>query len=396
MARLDLPPSISSGVHSFLLNDELLLFSEHARTIFRLNSSAALIWCCLEDGLDRQAIVQELQHAFDLPVARVESDLDLILKEWADCGLLGQAGYSAEADDESIDKTDIPQPSVNVDVYPAERHYQMLDTVFRLRFSEPSLEQFARSVFAHLAVSEDQPFDLSFDLLKDKQGFYLFKNGELIDHCETEQELGPVLHGQAVAAVYSRAAFLIAFHAAAVSNGKECVVFPAVSGGGKSTLTAALIASGFQYCTDEMVLLQQQTHDVKAIPAGIGIKTGSVPALQPYYPAIENLPNYLRVDGQRVRYLLPDKDSLPNDMTQSYPIHSLVFPAYQKESGMSFNSVSPAEALCRLTDAGSDMEGGLDVERVTQLVDWIRGVSCYELRYHDLNDAIASIKHLLS
>jgi len=69
---------------------------------------------------------------------------------------------------------------------------------------------------------------------------------------------------------------------------------------------------------------------------------------------------------------------------QCYPLHSLVFPCYQPEQPTSLTRISPADALCRLTEAGYDMEGGLDTERVEELIDWIGGISCYELHIHDL------------
>jgi hypothetical protein len=41
------------------------------------------------------------------------------------------------------------------------------------------------------------------------------------------------------------------------------------------------------------------------------------------------------------------------------------------------------------------MEGGLDTERVAELVDWIGGISCYELHVHDLHQAVRRIEDLL-
>ena len=41
------------------------------------------------------------------------------------------------------------------------------------------------------------------------------------------------------------------------------------------------------------------------------------------------------------------------------------------------------------------MEGGLDRERVTELVGWISGVDCYELRVNDLQEAVSRMEELL-
>ena len=398
MNQLNLSTTIADDVHSYLLGDEILLFSQRARAMFRLNPSAALIWFCCEEGLNRQAIIAELRQMFKLPAAQAEKDVDAVLTEWGTRGLLAQDNETLpppEERDELPSMHEVPAPTSVVKEYQRERRYQMLGTVFRIRFSVPGLEPVAQSVLAHLAVPDNQPFDVALDVQQDSLGCFLFCNGELVDHCTSEEELAPLLHGQALLNAYSRADCLTAIHAAAVSNGDSCIVFPASSGSGKSTLTAALIASGFQYCTDELVLLKHRTHTIQAAAAGIGVKTDAWQVLQPFHPVLKDLPTFLRQDAKQVRYLLPPKHLLANDTAQCYPVQSLVFPSYQPEQPTSLSRISPADALCRLTEAGYDMEGGLDTERVAELVSWIGGINCYELLVHDLQEAVSRIQDLL-
>ena len=42
------------------------------------------------------------------------------------------------------------------------------------------------------------------------------------------------------------------------------------------------------------------------------------------------------------------------------------------------------------------MEGGLDTERVEELMDRIAGISCYELHVHDLQEAVSRVTDLLT
>ena len=58
-------------------------------------------------------------------------------------------------------------------------------------------------------------------------------------------------------------------------------------------------------------------------------------------------------------------------------------------------ALSPADALCRLTDAGTDMEGGLNIDRVREMIDWISGIEAHELQYSTLDEAITHIRKLL-
>jgi Coenzyme PQQ synthesis protein D (PqqD) len=375
----------------------VLLFSPRARAIYRLNPSAAFIWCCCEEGLDRPAIAREMMQAFQLPAGRAEQDLEATLSDWETRGLLGYNDEPPSAPAESAPGNDetFPEPRALVRAFPLERRYRLLDTAFRLRFADAELMSCAQAAFAHLAADAHGPFDLSLDVQRDAAGFFLLRDGQAIAWCKTVRELTPLLHGQLVADAYAHADSLITLHAAAVSNGHECLVFPALSGSGKSTLTAALVAAGFKYCTDELVLVQALTHRVRAIAAAIGIKPGSWAVLEAFHPEIANLATHLRVDGQQVRYLLPDPGQLTADPAQHHPVRALVFPVYGANTATRLTALTPADALCRLTDAGTDVAGGLDEGRVAELVDWIGGVNSYELRYGNLQEAITQVRELL-
>ncbi len=397
---MDMPISIADGVHSFLLGDELMLFSQQTGAMFRLNQSAALIWSCCEEGLNRQAIVAELVQTFNLPESAAETDVDAILTEWQLRGLLEPGGdlFGAPAEtpcEASPVPAALPRLTVLRD-YPLERHYRLLDSVFRLRFTTTALELIAQSVFGHLAVPEQPCFDVALDVQEVETGFVLCCDGELVDHCSSEAELGPLLHGWLLSATYSRTDCLAALHAAAVSHGDQCILMPASSGSGKSTLTAALIASGFEFCTDELVLLNRHSHTIRALPAGIGLKSGSWPVLEPYYPALFELPVFLRQDGKQVRYLLPPRHETLAHTAAFQPVHALVFPRYRPEQATELNRISPGDALCRLTEAGYDVQGGLNTEQVRELVDWMGGLDCFELNLRDLPEAISRIAALLA
>jgi hypothetical protein len=399
MAHSELLQPVSNGVHSYLLDNELLLFSEHAGAIFRLNSSAALIWFCCEEGLNRASITAELAQTFRLSDLQAATVVSTTLSEWEALGLLGQDQETLPSHpDNHVDRynsADITKPTASVHEYPHELRYRLLDTVFRIRLPKPGMEHIAESVFAHLGVTGNEPYDVSLDVHQTADGYSLHCSGKLVAQGFTEQELAPLLHAHAAAEAHSRAEYLIAIHAAAVSNGKACIVLPAMAGNGKSTLMGALIGSGLHYCTDELVLLKGRTHTIQAVPVGIALKPGSWPVLNTYYPGLGDLPVFLRPDGKQVRYLLPAKQTLPDNMARCYPVHSLVFPRYHPEHGTALNRISPADALCRLAEAGYDMQGGLDGGKVTELVEWIGGLDCYELQINDLQEAVSRIAGLL-
>ncbi len=339
-----------------------------------------------------------LCETFGLSTHSVKDDVDSILSEWIRLGFFG-TDSACEPDQPGTDTNPPPgaltQPSTRNGDYPFEAYYQLPETGFHFRYASARLAEIAGSVLGHLEVTGLGHADITVEVQQDARGFCLVYDDLVTRFCTREDELAPLLHGFVLSSTYSRAKCLLAIHAGAASNGETCLVFPALPGSGKSTLTAALIASGYSYCTDELVLLQRQTHRIQAIAMAPAIKTGSWEVLRTYYPDIEHLPVYTRPDKQKVRYLQPEKHQLPHDMTQQYRVQALVFPVYQAGTQPALTPVSPADALCRMTDAGTDIKGGLDLSLVTDIINWIGGIDSYEIRYSKLDDAITHIRTLL-
>ena len=70
-----------------------------------------------------------------------------------------------------------------------------------------------------------------------------------------------------------------AAHAGVVAIGGTAVAFPAESGRGKSTLTAACLKAGFEYVSDEAICVDPETDDLIAYPKPIGLSPWSRAAL---------------------------------------------------------------------------------------------------------------------
>lgn len=67
----------------------------------------------------------------------------------------------------------------------------------------------------------------------------------------------------------------LAFHAAAAETDGRSVAIVGPSGAGKSTLVAALVAAGWDYLTDEVVVLDPDDHRVRPYPRPIDLDTVS-------------------------------------------------------------------------------------------------------------------------
>jgi hypothetical protein len=116
------------------------------------------------------------------------------------------------------------------------------------------------------------------------------------------------------------------FHSAALTTGAEAVLLPGMPGSGKSTLAGALMNSGLSYCTDELVVLDDEVGQVQPAAVSIGLKEGAWEVLAPYAPCSHALPIHLRADGRAIRYLPPLREALPAGHHQRYGVRAIVFP----------------------------------------------------------------------
>jgi hypothetical protein len=66
-----------------------------------------------------------------------------------------------------------------------------------------------------------------------------------------------------------------ALHAGVVSTGGQVIGFPADSGGGKTTLTAACLQTGFDYVSDEALCIDVDTGSVVMYPKPLGLSQWS-------------------------------------------------------------------------------------------------------------------------
>jgi len=386
-------------VHEYPLNDELLLFAEKSGRLYHANAIAALVWQGIRGGLKHQDIVALLTKAFNLPKKKIKLDVEEILSQWQSNGLLNSGSLPFKAHNDSTD--DHLPPAEYPRTIPApnqkriETYYRMLDGKIALRLPSTEEAQLVHPIIAHLKTPKLIKCNLKLEVRRSIDHFVLLHDGSPIDWCDDNLGLAPLVHANILILVYELSNCLAGIHAAAVRWKDHCILMPALSGSGKSTLTGALVGSGFQYCSDDMVLLTRKPVKVRPATVSIGLKSGSWDLLSKYHPILATLPTHIRNDGRSVRYLPPPTNELANNSTTMLNISHIVFPSYQSEISAAIQPISQAEGLCRIAEAGYDIHGGLSVARVQQLVDWIAKIPCYDFQYSNLGKAVDAIKSLL-
>jgi len=223
-----------------------------------------------------------------------------------------------------------------------------------------------------------------------QQRYSVHYGSTTVHDCRLDQ-VPPVVHAAIFLAYYDNNFRFLAFHSAAVCAGRQLIILPGKSGSGKSSLTAALVSSGFSYVTDELLLVDLHAETLKGAPLAIGLKPGSWDLIKASCPAIEAMPAFERQDGKTIKYLRPP--TLCRDYTLD-SIGAIVFPSLREGDEASLHPLSAAETFFRLTDAGYDTHRRMSRKDVSLIFDWIGGIPAYELRYRGMDKAVQAISRL--
>ena len=182
-------------------------------------------------------------------------------------------------------------------------------------------------------------------------------------------------------------------HAAAVANNEHALIIPANSGAGKSSFTTWLVANGFSYLTDELILIDEQ-RSVRGVGRPIQIKSHGIEAvnslfLKPDLVFPGNFANAVTIDA------LGGKVS----ERESHQLAMMVFPKYRKGADYELNRLSSAEAGMSLM--GNHVNArNLEGHGFRDMMAIIRETPCFSLEYGGFdklpNDFDQQLKDMLA
>lgn len=372
-----LPPGLAPGVSLQFLDDAGVLFHAETKQLYALNTTGTFIWCQLEEGLPPAQIEILLQQSFGFSAAEAHNHLSAALRQWLALGLLQAIpGYpTAETEQKSW----------------AAGSYRLLDMPFRLRASSPELRNQLVAILAPLATAGEAS-DAT-ELMVDEHDRALRLDGEIAETCDERRQIVPMVKAGLVRLALERSRDIYAFHAAGVSLKGRCLLLPGASGSGKSTLTAALVGAGLSLLGDDTIVLTED-FQARPMPFAICLKTGSWSLLQARFPRLALQPTYCRMDGKYVRYLVPPDRSRWIDPMNRQPVGWIVFPSHSPQADTALTRLSRPAALHRLMQDCYPLGSGLDADKVARLIEWIRGVECFELRFSALEDAVERLCRL--
>lgn len=187
----------------------------------------------------------------------------------------------------------------------------------------------------------------------------------------------------------SQANHYLLFHAAVLEKDGQCLVMPGEPGAGKSTLTAALMLSGWRLLSDEMAMIDRDDGLIAALARPVSLKNQSIAVIRGFEPAAVLGEAALDTHKGTVSHLRPSPDSVARRDAKARPTQ-LVFPRWRAGAATALSPVGKALAFERLADHAFNYSllGRLGFELTADLID---ACHCWDFEYSDLPQGIAAL-----
>lgn len=205
------------------------------------------------------------------------------------------------------------------------------------------------------------------------------------------ESLLPLLMRDALAQLNGSAEASLIFHSAALAVRGRGILLCGQSGSGKSSLTAWLTASGFQYLSDEVIAFPVDDGEMRGFCRSIILKRGSE-FIWRRWLADEHAQGFQRFpDGSAwIAPTLLNAHAICHSTVPSL----ILFPKYIPESPLSVQRLTQADTLFRLlqclVNARNFSDGGLSV--AARLA---KQAPAYSLSYSNIESAVAWIQQIV-
>jgi tubulin polyglutamylase TTLL5 len=233
---LDPPPLRTQKIRALPLGEELVLVSEEPGTVRAVNATAGYTWLRIEEEASTEEIAAELAERFGQPLARVRANVDAVVAQWIEAGLVDLAETSTE---KSVSRT--------------TRRFALAGLA--LEVTLPADVAPIAGVIAPDATGKE-PLVGAVEVLPQVRG-YLLRTGEGIAlSCDNEDGLGPALRDLLVQRVAHRTPHSnFAIPASAVRSKSGAVLILGPNDSERSRVALACALTGMDLVCDELALL---------------------------------------------------------------------------------------------------------------------------------------------
>lgn len=226
---------------------------------------------------------------------------------------------------------------------PVTRSYGLAGKAVALDCADAELAALVHPRLAHCETRD--PAVARLRLRRTSAGFVLLEAGRTPEaHDRVEALIGAVMR-RLVEIGRGETDWCAVLHAAAVTDGLGgAIILPGSCGRGKSTLTAALLAQGADYLSDDCVPLDSRGRAVP-VPYGICVKQSGWEVAEALLPESVRAPVFVCDERGPCRYVPPRRVA-----SGALPLAAIVFPDFAHGRRLTIEPVGPEEALAALVD----------------------------------------------
>ncbi len=182
------------------------------------------------------------------------------------------------------------------------------------------------------------------------------------------------------------------FHAGVVAYGEDALMISAKSGGGKSTLTAALMEEGWRLLSDEFAILDLDTSCLKAYPRPVSLKNASIDVVRGFAGRDQVSETLHDTPKGSIAYRRPRASDIAA-MDKSVKPRLIIFPTFVERGVAESREIDLADAAMQLI-ASSPNYQVIGEAAFTGLMTMLEGMKAYEIEYGSTEDSLALVREL--
>jgi HprK-related kinase A len=272
---------------------------------------------------------------------------------------------------------------------------------FRIQSAEPAVARGLAALYAGFPLTPDEglrDFHVRVDRVR---GPRRWLRPQIDFRHDDQRPFKPLPADQAFAmlewgmnwCIATRAHHYLLLHAAVLERHGKAVILPGEPGAGKSTLTAALMLSGWRLLSDEMTVIDRDDGLIAPLARPVSLKNRSIDLIRGRWP--DAVFGEVARDTHKgtVSHLRPSADSVQRMAEKARAAH-IVFPRWQAGAEPSLRPRSKADAFMHAASHAFNYSllGRLGFELNAALVD---ACGCWDFRYADLDDALRVFEDLV-
>jgi HprK-related kinase A len=221
---------------------------------------------------------------------------------------------------------------------------------------------------------------------------FLLDGAPLLPPFSRRQAL-PMLEWGLNACVYRFAHQFLIIHAATVERSGFALLIPGLPGVGKSTLCAALVASGWRLLSDELALLDPADGGVWPLDRPISLKNDSIEIIRQLDPNSTFGPPALDTPKGKVARVRPPADSVRRGLEPARP-RWIVTPEFAPGQPLRLAPMTKGSTFISLGDNSLNYEilGETGFRTMVRLVDQS---DCYALTHGSASEAVGVLEDFL-